>query len=85
MVTSIYNPYLLISTNKDTFRVVGMQTDNTLILALPAFTKLEDNELQKANLSIKPRDKLSPISKLIFNRYILNIDLDNIIILIQKD
>ena len=45
MVTSTYNPYLLISTNKDTFRVVRIQIDNILILALPVFTKLENNEL----------------------------------------
>ena len=45
IVTSTYNPYLLVSTKKDMFRVVRMQTDDMLILALPAFAKLEDNKL----------------------------------------
>ena len=45
MVTSIYDPYLLISTKKDTFGVVGMQIDDTLILALTTFAKLEDSKL----------------------------------------
>src|SRR5436305_10836267 len=66
MVTSTYDPCLLVSTKKDTFGVVGMQTDDTLILASTAFAELEDNELQKAKLTAKPRDTLSPESKLIF-------------------
>ena len=59
-----------------------MQIDDTLILALPTFAKLEDSELQKAKLTAKLRDMLSPKSKLIFNRYVLSIALDDTIHLI---
>ena len=82
MVTSTYNPCLLVSTKE--FRVVRIQTDDILILASPAFAKLEDSELQKAKLTIKPRDTLSLESKLIFNGCVLSVDLDDTIHLIQK-
>ena len=59
-----------------------MQIDDTLILASPAFAKLEDSELQKAKLTAKPRDMLSPKSKLIFNSYVLSIAADDTIHLI---
>ena len=48
MTTSSYDPCLLITTKKEAFGVVGMQTDNTLFLASDEFAALEDNELQKA-------------------------------------
>ena len=82
MVTSTYDPCLLISTKE--FGVVGMQTDDTLILASPAFAKLEDSELQKAKLTAKPRDMLSPESNLIFNGCVLSVDSDDTIHLVQK-
>ena len=59
-----------------------MQIDDTLILALPAFAKLEDSELQKAKLTAKLRDMLSLESKLIFNGCVLSIDSDDTIHLI---
>ena len=45
MVTSLYNPYLLITTKKEAFGVVSMQTDNILFLIFKEFTTLKDNEL----------------------------------------
>ena len=71
MITSLYNLCLLITTNKDTFRVVSMQTDDTLFLGSEQFAILEEEELQKAYLSAKPRDKLSYITNLIFNKCVL--------------
>ena len=62
-----------------------MQIDNTLFLGSRQFAVLEDEELQKAYLSTKLRDELSCIANLIFNRCILIQDLDNTIILLQKD
>ena len=59
-----------------------MQIDDTLILALTAFAKLEDSELQKAKLTAKPRDTLSSESKLIFNECVLSVDSDDTIHLI---
>jgi biopolymer transport protein ExbD len=87
MVTSSYDPCLLITTEKEKeiFGVIGIQTDNTLFLGSEEFTIHEENELQKANFSAKPRNKLSLTSDLIFNRCVLMQALDNIMTLLQKD
>jgi hypothetical protein len=85
MITSTYNPCLLIITEKETFGVISIQTDNTLFLGSEEFAAREDNELQKANFSTKPRDKLLPTSNLIFNGCILTQASDNTMTLIQKD
>ena len=82
IVTSLYNLCLLITAKKEVFRVVGMQTDNTLFLGLKEFATLKDKELRKAKLTAKLRDILSPKSRLIFNRYVLSIDSDDTIYLI---
>ena len=60
-----------------------MQTDNTLILGNKAFTQLKEKELTKAKLSTKPAKALLYNTPLMFNRYILKEDRDNIM-LIQK-
>ena len=72
IVTSLYNLYLLIIVKKEVFRVVGMQTDNTLFLRLKEFATLKDKELKKAKLTIKLREELSLKNNLIFNRCILS-------------
>jgi hypothetical protein len=71
MTTSTYDPCFLISTTKDKFGVVGMQTDDTIILADDRFASLEDDELTKANLLAKPKEKLTPESPLVFNGCVL--------------
>jgi hypothetical protein len=48
MESSTYDPCLLISTPSKPFRVVGMQTDDTLILGSTEFSETEDQELNKA-------------------------------------
>ena len=68
-MTLLYDPCLLITTKKEAFRVVRMQTDNTLFLAFKEFATLQDSKLQKAYLTIKPKNKLFAKSNLIFNRY----------------
>jgi hypothetical protein len=85
MTTSSYDPCLLITTKKGIFGVVGMQTDDTLILGSEEFANLEDKELKKAHFSAKPRDELSCITNLIFNGCVLTQDSDNNTILRQKD
>ena len=45
MVTLLYNPYLLITTKKEVFGVIGMQIDNTLFLAFKEFVTLKDSKL----------------------------------------
>jgi hypothetical protein len=44
----LYNPYLLITTKKEAFGVIGIQTNNTLFLVSDEFAALKDSELQKA-------------------------------------
>ena len=71
-MTLSFDPCLLImSIGKDVFGIIGMQTDNTLILALASFSQLEDLELNKAKLCAKPKEKLMLESPLIFNGGIL--------------
>jgi competence protein ComGF len=65
MTISSYDPYLLITTSKDTFSVVRMQTDDTLFLGLEQFAALKEEELIRAKLTAKPRDELTFKSPLI--------------------
>lgn len=85
MVPSSYDPCLLITTKGGPFGVVGMQTDDTLFLAAEEFARLEDKELQLAQLTAKPREELSTLSKLIFNGCIATMEIDGSIHLTQKD
>jgi hypothetical protein len=71
MATSTYDPCLLIITTKTAFGVVGMQTDDTLILGSKEFDTIEDEELTRAKFSAKPKELLSPETPLIFNGCIL--------------
>ena len=50
MSTSTYDPCLLItnSDDADAFGIVGMQTDDTLMLRTAAFLLLEEEKLKKA-------------------------------------
>ena len=73
----------MITTSKDAFRVIGIQTDDTLILEDDNFIKLEQDELEKAKLSAKPVDTLSDETPLIFNGGILRTEGDDIV-LVQK-
>ena len=71
MITSTYNPYFLIIIKKEVFNIVGMQTNNILILALKEFLVLEDDKLSKAKFLTKLKEVLVLETLLIFNRYIL--------------
>jgi hypothetical protein len=44
----LYNPCFLITTKKEAFGIIGMQTNNTLFLAFDKFAALKDSELQMA-------------------------------------
>ena len=70
MVISTYNPYFLIIT-KEVFGLVGISTNNILILILKEFLVLKDNKLSKTKLLIKFKEALALKTLLIFNRYIL--------------
>ena len=72
MITSTYNPYLLVTTIKDMFRMIGMQTDDTLIVRIENFSVLEEDELRKAKFTAKLKEQLFPENPLMFNSCILN-------------
>jgi hypothetical protein len=71
MVISTYDPCLLIITTENGFSIVGMQTDDTIILVDKYFLTLKKNELLNAKFIAKSKEKLTPDSPLIFNRCVL--------------
>jgi len=81
MATSTYDPCLLISTEKDAFAVVGMQTDDTFILSTEKFSQIEEAEL---TFKAKPKLQLTTINPLMFNGCILSLNDDNTMKLQQK-
>jgi hypothetical protein len=78
MDTSTYNPCLLITTTNSAFRVVGMQTDNIIILGDKYFSAQEEYELTYTNYTTKPKEKLSAVTLLLFNSCVLSLDGANI-------
>ena len=70
MITSTYNPYFLIII-KEVFGLIGIQTNNILILILEEFLVLKDNKFSKVKLFIKLKEALVLKTLLIFNGYIL--------------
>ncbi|KAF5503979.1 hypothetical protein CGCF413_v004518 [Colletotrichum fructicola] len=68
MVTSSYDPCLLISsTENPDFACVGMQTDDTIGLSDESFSRREDEELKKAAFTAKPKQTLTADEPLTFN------------------
>jgi hypothetical protein len=82
---STYNPCLLITITKTAFDVVGIQTNDTLILKSKEFDIIKDEELTKAKFSAKPKELLSPETLLIFNGYILTQKKEDAVELRQKE
>jgi hypothetical protein len=74
MAISTYDPCLLVTITKNRFSIVKMQTDDTIILANEYFSTLEENELLNVKFIAKSKEKLTPDSPLIFNKYILTQD-----------
>ena len=71
IIIFIYNFYFLITTKKEVFSIVKIQTDDIFILILKEFSVLEDNEFSKAKFLIKSKEALAPETPLIFNRCVL--------------
>jgi len=71
MAISTYDPCLLVTTIEDGFGIIGMQTDDTIILTDEPFSTLEENELLNAKFIAKSKEKLTPDSPLIFNGCVL--------------
>jgi hypothetical protein len=85
MTTSTYNPCLLITTAKKRFAIVGIQTDDTLGLSDSRFITLEQDKLDKAGFTAKPKETLTITESLQFNGCILTLDNNNTITLQQKE
>jgi hypothetical protein len=67
------------------FEVIDIQTDDTLILADDEFVTLEENELARAHLTFKRREKLNLITSIKFNdELIILANDDNILLLTQS-
>jgi hypothetical protein len=70
MEQSTYDPCLLTTgtaVESGPFGLVGLQTDDTLALANDVFAQMEEDELQKAKFTAKPREKLTREHPLKFN------------------
>jgi hypothetical protein len=79
MITSTYDPCLLISDAKNPeFACVGMQTNDTLGLSTPKFSQREDEQLKEAAFSAKPKQTLTADEPLLFNGGIISLDGDTI-------
>lgn len=83
METSTYDPCLLITKEGEPFGMVGMQTDDTLILGDEAFLAKEDRELKEAKLLAKDTETLSEAKPLQFNGCVLTLK-DDCIFITQK-
>ena len=55
-----------------------MQTNNIIILGDDQFSALKEDKLVKVNFIIKLKEKLSLITLLLFNRYILSLNKNSI-------
>jgi hypothetical protein len=67
------------------FEIVNLQTDDTLILADDEFVALEENELIRAHLTSKKREKLNLIIPIKFNdELIILANDDNFLLLTQS-
>jgi hypothetical protein len=78
MDTFIYNPCLLITIIDSAFRVVGMQTNDIIILGDKYFSAREEHELTQANYTTKPKEKLLAVTPLLFNSCVLSLNRANI-------
>jgi hypothetical protein len=77
MIESTFDSCLLHIEFINHFEVISIQTDDTLILADDEFVTLEENELARAHLTSKKREKLNLIISIKFN--------DELIILANDD
>ncbi|KAM4055171.1 hypothetical protein HRG_005976 [Hirsutella rhossiliensis] len=59
----------------DNFGIVGMQTDDTLMLGTQRFSALEEAELVKAQFRAKPKTTMTPGTSIDFNAKIEPIDI----------
>jgi hypothetical protein len=83
MIESTFDPCLL-HTESIHFGVIDIQTDDTLILADDEFATLEENELTRAHLTSKKREKLNLTTSIKFNGGLISLaDKGNSLLLTQ--
>ncbi|PVH83472.1 hypothetical protein DL98DRAFT_615736 [Cadophora sp. DSE1049] len=86
METSTYDSYLLISIKESSeFGIVGMQTDDTLILGDDSFIIKEQEEIAKAGFLTKPIQVFNPSESLTFNRCTIAINGDKLVNVEKED
>lgn len=78
MQTSTYDPCFLIVIDHNSFSIVGLQTDDTLMVATSSFSEKEEDELHKAQFRAKPKTQLSPNQLIDLNCVKLSIQDENI-------
>lgn len=79
MQQSTYDPCLLYTNSEDTgFGIVGLQTDDTLIVGDEKFIQAEEKELKDANFMAKDREELTHDHPLKFNGVTLALQEDDI-------
>ena len=74
----MFNPCFLIITIETLFGIVSIQTNNIIILKNDQFSALKEDELVKANLIAKLKEKLNSTILLFFNGCILSLNKDSI-------
>jgi hypothetical protein len=84
LTQSTFDPCLLFTDSLKGFAIVGLQTDDTLILADTKFATHEEKELQKIKFMAKNREKLTHLSALSFNGSKVKLEPDNTITLTQE-
>src|SRR6266567_1453686 len=83
MNQSTYDPCLLHLNNPTNFGIVGLQTDDTLLLANSTFAASEQEKIEKAKFPTKEREQLTPEHPIKFNGGIIR-QQDHIITLTQE-
>jgi hypothetical protein len=73
MMKSTYDFCLLFINQNESFEVIEMQTDDTLMLEDDRFAELEENELKKAKLMFKKRKMLITFTSIKFNDEIISL------------
>ncbi len=69
MTKSTYDLCLLFINQNESFQLIKMQTDDTLMLRNDRFAELKENELKKAKLTFKKRKMLITLISIKFNDY----------------
>lgn len=84
MIESTYDPCLLYRRDANELSMIGLQTDDTLILCNDSFAELEEVELQIAKFQAKKRETLAVGQPLKFNGGLIELTVDGTITLSQE-